>query len=98
MINYLISYSDEERAMMELTPFGYAVIVPDPEGETGGEVIYAWNQGAAMVGGAGIILSYKGSTKPGFDGEPSRSTCRRSRRASGYRSCRPRPTRCCGSR
>ena len=70
MINVLINFDDEERALMELEPFGYSRIVADPEDETGTEVIYAWNQGTAMVGGTSVILSYKGSTTPGPDGEP----------------------------
>ena len=70
MINTLISFPDEDRAMMELEPFGYAINVAPLDGETGGEIVYAWNQGTAMVGGASIILSYKGSTTPGPDGEP----------------------------
>ena len=32
-------------------------------------MVYAWNQGAAMVGGTSVILSYKASTMPGPDGE-----------------------------
>ena len=98
MINTLIAFADEDRALMELEPFGYAHIVAPPEGETGGEVVYAWNQGTAMVGGAGIILSYKQQTVPGPAARTSPSTCRRSRRASGCRCCRKSLTKSCGSR
>ena len=52
--------------MMELEPFGYAINVSDLEGETGGEVVYAWNQGTAMVGGTGVILGYKQQTVPAW--------------------------------
>ena len=69
MNHYLIAFPDEERALIELEPFGYSVIVANPEDETGTEVVYAWQQGAAMVGGTQVILSYKAALPtlaPGF--------------------------------
>jgi hypothetical protein len=68
-MNYLIAFPAEIQAMQLLEPYGYAHMLPRPEGQTWDD--YAWNQGNAMLGGTKIILSYQDGPADLF-GRPTR--------------------------
>src|SRR3954471_6958865 len=67
-MNYLIAYPAEIQAQQLLEPYGYAHILPRPQGQTWDD--YAWNGSNGMIGGAMIIHHYEDRPATGIDGKP----------------------------
>jgi hypothetical protein len=66
-VNYIIAFPAEIQAMQMLEPYGYARILPRPEGQSWDD--YAWNPSNGMIGGTKIVLDYTDGVRIGPGGQ-----------------------------